>query len=84
MSPSKKTAAKKQIAKPGRPNRAVSKDLAPERIAAILKGLDEAYPNAVCALNHKTPWELLWSEGGTCAPLTRVATRHRCEIGVVE
>jgi endonuclease III len=34
-------------------------DLAPERIAAILKALDEAYSNAVCALNHKTPWELL-------------------------
>jgi endonuclease-3 len=34
-------------------------DLAPERIAAILKALDEAYPNAVCALNHKSPWELL-------------------------
>ena len=34
-------------------------DLAPERIAAILRALDEAYPNAVCALNHQTPWELL-------------------------
>ena len=34
-------------------------DLAPERIAAILKGLDEAYPDAVCALTHRTPWELL-------------------------
>ena len=34
-------------------------DLAPERIAGILKGLDEAYPEAVCALTHKTPWELL-------------------------
>jgi endonuclease-3 len=34
-------------------------DLAPDRIAAILRGLDEAYPNAVCALDHKTPWELL-------------------------
>lgn len=33
--------------------------LAPERIQAILKALDEAYPNAVCALNHRTPWELL-------------------------
>jgi endonuclease-3 len=33
--------------------------LAPERVNAILKALDEAYPNAVCALNHKTPWELL-------------------------
>jgi endonuclease III len=38
---------------------AVSRDLAPERIAAILKALDEAYPDAVCALNHRTPWELL-------------------------
>ena len=33
--------------------------LAPERVTAILKGLDEAYPEAVCALNHKSPWELL-------------------------
>src|ERR1700758_2228960 len=31
----------------------------PERVAAILKAPDEAYPNAVCALDHKTPWELL-------------------------
>jgi endonuclease III len=33
--------------------------LAPERVAAILKALDEAYPNATCALHHRTPWELL-------------------------
>ena len=33
--------------------------LAPERVASILKALDEAYPEAVCALNHRTPWELL-------------------------
>ncbi|HZP06030.1 MAG TPA: endonuclease III [Terracidiphilus sp.] len=33
--------------------------LAPERIAEILKRLDEAYPEAVCALNHRSPWELL-------------------------
>ncbi|HET6207364.1 MAG TPA: endonuclease III [Terracidiphilus sp.] len=46
-------------AAPAKSRRAVSKDLAPERIAAILKALDEAYPNAVCALDHKTPWELL-------------------------
>jgi endonuclease-3 len=32
---------------------------APGRVAAILKALNEAYPNAVCALNHRTPWELL-------------------------
>lgn len=34
-------------------------DLAPDRIAAILKALDEAYPDAVCALHHTSPWELL-------------------------
>ncbi len=33
--------------------------LAPERVSAILKGLDEAYPEAVCALTHRSPWELL-------------------------
>ncbi len=33
--------------------------LAKERVNAILKGLDEAYPDAVCALDHQTPWELL-------------------------
>jgi endonuclease III len=33
--------------------------LAPERVAAILKALDEAYPNAKCALHHRSPWELL-------------------------
>jgi endonuclease-3 len=33
--------------------------LAPERVAAILKGLDEAYPDVKCALDHRSPWELL-------------------------
>jgi endonuclease III len=33
--------------------------LAPGRVVAILKALDEAYPDAVCALHHRTPWELL-------------------------
>ena len=33
--------------------------LAPDRIAAILKGLDEAYPDVECALTHRSPWELL-------------------------
>jgi endonuclease-3 len=34
-------------------------DLAPERIAAILSALDEAYPEAECALEHRSAWELL-------------------------
>jgi endonuclease-3 len=33
--------------------------LASDRIAAILKALDEAYPNVECALTHRSPWELL-------------------------
>jgi endonuclease III len=33
--------------------------LAPERVAAILDGLKKAYPKAVCALNHRSAWELL-------------------------
>ena len=34
-------------------------DLAPDRVTAILKGLDEAYPEVECALKHSAPWELL-------------------------
>jgi len=41
------------------PAKASRGPLAPGRVAAILKALDEAYPNAECALNHRTPWELL-------------------------
>lgn len=29
------------------------------RVAIILRTLDEMYPNATCALIHRTPWELL-------------------------
>ena len=29
------------------------------RVAVILKGLDEMYPDATCALHHSNPWELL-------------------------
>ena len=47
--PSSKKSAKKPL--PG--------DLAPDRIAAILKALDEAYPAVECALIHSSPWELL-------------------------
>jgi endonuclease-3 len=47
-----KTAAKK-------PPKALRGDLAHDRIAAILKGLDEAYPEVECALTHRSPWELL-------------------------
>lgn len=53
--PGQKVVSKKKS--PGK--KPVRGPLAPERVEAILKGLDEAYPEAVCALNHRTPWELL-------------------------
>ena len=64
----KKTGGKRQGTKPSAPNKqktvsvktqSARAALAPDRIAAILKALDEAYPDAVCALTHRTPWELL-------------------------
>jgi endonuclease-3 len=56
--PTRKPAAKKQQKTPPttRPQRG---DQAPDRIAAILKALDEAYPAVKCALDHRSPWELL-------------------------
>jgi endonuclease-3 len=33
--------------------------LAPDRVNGILKGLDERYPTATCALHHRSAWELL-------------------------
>lgn len=52
----KKSTKYPSIAKAVRPTR---NPRAPERVAEILKRLDEAYPEAVCALDHKSPWELL-------------------------
>jgi endonuclease-3 len=46
-------------AKPTATARTANRDLAPGRVAAILKGLDEAYPGVECALTHRSPWELL-------------------------
>lgn len=40
--------------KPGK----TRKPLAPERVAAILDALARTYPNVVCALNHRSAWEL--------------------------
>jgi len=33
--------------------------LAPERVAEILKRLDQLYPDVTCALTHKSAWELV-------------------------
>ena len=45
--------AVKKVAKPRR------NPLAPERVAALLALLAQAYPNAECALVHRNAWELL-------------------------
>jgi endonuclease-3 len=39
-----------------RPKTAAEKQ---QRVAEILRGLDEMYPDASCALTHRNPWELL-------------------------
>lgn len=48
------TGAKKSPAKSSR-----KADLAPERVAEILRRLNEMYPKAECALHHRNAWELL-------------------------
>ena len=53
--PSKKLAIKIQPSKTGTQRG----DQSPDRIAGILKALDEAYPKVKCALTHRSPWELL-------------------------
>jgi endonuclease III len=50
-----KKAAKKAV-KAKKPRR---DPLTPERIAAILARLAEAYPSAECALHHRNAWELM-------------------------
>jgi endonuclease-3 len=54
-----KKALPRESAKKTSPKPAARGALAAERVDAILKALDEAYPNAVCALDHRSPWELL-------------------------
>ena len=54
---------KTTAAKPPRPKATTTtkgyNPLAPERISAILHGLDQLYPNVKCALHHNSAWELL-------------------------
>lgn len=54
----KKSSAKKSTRKPTA-KASAKNDLAPERIAEILRRLAAAYPNAECALLHRNAWELL-------------------------
>jgi endonuclease-3 len=49
----------KKTAKSAKPARAAGTD--PQRVAAILAKLDEAYPNATCELKHENAFQLLIS-----------------------
>jgi endonuclease-3 len=53
MTVTAKKTAKKASKKPKRD------PLAPERIEQLLERLEQAYPNAECALHHRNAWELL-------------------------
>ncbi len=55
---SEPVAPKKDAAKKFPKRNRTAKPLAPERIAAILDALKQAYPDAVCALNHTDAWQL--------------------------
>jgi len=65
----KKKSAQKRLQKKVKPARSAGATTAakparasgtdPQRVAAILAKLDEAYPNATCELNHKNAFELL-------------------------
>ncbi len=57
-----KSTANKSVAPPSqsKPKKLnTTNDLAPERIAKILRRLEAAYPNVKCALHHLNAWELL-------------------------
>ncbi len=59
MPPKKKKAATKtKSTKPASTKGSAAK-IDPKRVAAILKKLDEAYPNATCELNHASAFQLL-------------------------
>jgi endonuclease-3 len=50
---------KKAVAKSRTAKKDAGLELAPERIAELLRRLQAAYPNAECALLHTNAWELL-------------------------
>lgn len=54
----RKIAASEPVSAKAKPGK-TKKPLAPERVSAILDALAKAYPDAVCALTHKSAWELV-------------------------
>jgi endonuclease-3 len=62
LSPTGKAAraidATEPVARKSKPGKTAN-PLAPQRITALLDTLQKAYPNAVCALRHKSAWQLM-------------------------
>ena len=56
---SSRTGGAKTQATPKAKKKSSYDPLAPDRIAEILRCLEQLYPGATCALTHKTAWELL-------------------------
>lgn len=54
-----KTVAPGKLPRAAKPQRPKTQAERQARVGIILEKLDEMYPNATCALNHRTPWELL-------------------------
>jgi endonuclease-3 len=47
------------VSKKAKTKAKIKDSLAPERVAEILKRLDQLYPDVTCALTHTSAWELL-------------------------
>jgi endonuclease III len=58
-SPAKKPARAARAAKSASKKQPSYDPVAPERVHEVLHRLDQRYPAATCALNHKSAWELL-------------------------
>ena len=54
----KNSSAKADASKARKPSKGYN-PIAPDRVGKILKGLDQLYPEATCALTHASAWELL-------------------------
>ena len=54
-------AARQGAAKAKKTKTAAYNPIAPDRVAEILKRLDQLYPDVTCALTHSSAWELLVS-----------------------
>lgn len=57
--PAKAKTARGRRSKNARAGASAGRGTDPKRVRAILSKLDEAYPDAICALQHKDPFQLL-------------------------